>query len=133
MHPARLFKAIDAALAAHAEWKRRLHRAIETGIAQITSATAACDDTCDLGKWLYSSEVAVPYRDDPLYQRVVETHALFHRTAASVLSYVERGNRSAALFIMEGEYAFGSEELVQALTSWKAAVAQKHAAPSAQD
>lgn len=120
---ARLFKAIDAAIDAHAEWKRRLHRAIETGVAQITSATAACDDKCDLGMWLYNPDVATCFEDEILYKRVVKAHALFHRTAGSVLSYVERGNLSAAQFIMDGEYDFESEELVQALTNWKASIA----------
>jgi methyl-accepting chemotaxis protein len=131
MQNARLFRAIDAAIDAHAEWKRRLHRAIETGNAQITSATAACDDKCDLGKWLYSAEVEAAFQEDVLYRRVVESHAMFHRTAGSVLSYVERGNRSAALFIMDGEYGFESEELIKALTKWKASVAVEPAARAA--
>ncbi len=133
MHNIRLSKAIDGAIAAHAEWKRRLHRAIETGTAQITSATAACDDKCELGQWLYNIDVAEACHDDPRYTRVVEVHARFHRTAGSVLSYVERGNCSAALFIMEGEYAFESGELVEALTDWKAAVMAKSAERSALD
>jgi len=131
MHNARLLKAIDAAIDAHAEWKRKLHRAIDTGVAQITFANAACDDRCDLGRWLYSTEVAAAFEDDALYLRVVEAHAMFHRIAGSVLSYVERGNRSAALFIMAGEYDFESEELVKALTTWKAAATTEPAARTA--
>ena len=37
-----------------------------------------------------------------------------------MLAYVERGNVSAAQFIMDGEYDFRSEDLVVALASWKA-------------
>ena len=121
MHPTRLLKAIESALDAHAEWKRKLHRAIETGIAHLSSATASCDDKCELGHWLYSDTVTDSFQHEPQYHRVIAAHARFHRTAGSVLAYVERGNSSAALFIMEGEYDYESGELVEALTAWKAA------------
>jgi methyl-accepting chemotaxis protein len=122
MHSDPLVEAIDAAIIAHAEWKRKLHRSIETGVAHLTPGTASCDDKCALGMWLYGTDITHDRRKQIEYDQVRASHALFHRTAGSVLSYVERGNISAAMFIMEGEYDFRSDDLVQALTNWRAKV-----------
>lgn len=120
MHNDRLIEAINGAIAAHAEWKRKLHRAIDTGVAHLSPATAACDDKCALGMWLYSAEITDNFSNDSHYEQVRTVHALFHKTAASVLAYVERGNCSAASFIMSGEYDYRSEDLIEALTRWRA-------------
>ena len=122
-----IVRQIDSAIDAHAEWKRKLYNSIDTGIAHISAATACCDDKCALGKWLHGPQFDEATRRGDDFRAVVNLHALFHKTAGSVLAYVERGNVSAAQFIMDGEYDFRSEDLVLALVEWRA----KHVDPSA--
>ena len=110
---------ITNAIGAHGMWKMRLRTAITTGRGEVTSATACCDDQCPFGKWLYGPSLNADLRQGMPYQVVRRLHAEFHRSAGSVLAYVERGNASLAQGTLEGDFTERSEKLVRALTKWK--------------
>ena len=110
---------ITEAIGAHGTWKLRLRSAIRTRSADITSATASCDDKCAFGQWLYGSQIDPATRASIPYGVVRRLHADFHRSAGNVLFLVERGKSEEAEALMTGEFAQRSEKLVRALNKWK--------------
>ena len=127
-----LVEQIDAAIAAHQQWKRKLYNAINAGHSEISSATACSHDRCTFGQWLASIDALGTLRDEAAFAEIADLHGEFHRVAGSILAYVERGMASAAQFIMDGEYAALSDMLIEALNGWKAdAIRQPACAPSA--
>ena len=118
-----LITAINKAIEAHTTWKHRLSHAILTGGCEISSKMACCDDQCQLGMWLYGNTIDHLTRAHVSYQEVQQLHAEFHRSAGSVLAYVERDMMSAAQFLMDGEFEVLSQMLIDALDEWKYALA----------
>ena len=111
---------IDAAVASHELWKKRLLSAIETGSSEWVPRTVKTDNQCDFGRWLYacsSEEKASPH-----YDVIKHRHAQFHIEAGRVLEIALRGNRDNAIAEMaEGEgYAEISASLIDELLNWKA-------------
>lgn len=47
---------IDAAVAAHDQWKARSLAAIEAGSSEFTPEQVAVDDRCAFGKWFYLAD-----------------------------------------------------------------------------
>ena len=119
MSSANTVQQINDAIGAHGMWKLRLRTAIRSGRGDITSHEAGCDDRCAFGKWLYGPEIDAPMKHDMPYQVVKRLHAEFHKSAGSVLAYVETGRKDEAQTIMEDEFPQRSEKLVRALTKWK--------------
>ncbi len=113
---------IEAAIAAHAEWKSRLLVAIDTGTAEITVDVARADDRCAFGQWLVGASPEV--RADPYYPEVKRLHAEFHRAAAEVLADALAGRRreAEAGLGIGSPFARISSQLVQRLVDWRAAV-----------
>ncbi len=112
-------EAIDAALAAHSQWKQRLHDAIITGTSEFKSDVVKKDDACQFGKWLYG----LPPSDTSgeQYAKVKILHADFHRVAGEILSLALSGKKEEALKMMEhgGRYGSATGKLVLALMAWK--------------
>lgn len=112
-------EAIDAALAAHAQWKKRLQDAIETGQSSFQVENVRKDNACQFGQWLY----ALPDTDrrDALFMKVRELHAAFHRTAGEILHLALSGKKAESLKAMEfgGPYGKATGDLILALQSWK--------------
>lgn len=109
---------IDAAIAAHELWKRRLLTAIETGDSEWTPRTVKLDNLCVFGQWLYScppEEKASPH-----YSIVKQIHAQFHTEAGKILEIALRGNKDNAITEMGGQYAEISSSLLAEMLKWKA-------------
>lgn len=114
-----MIKEINDAIGAHGMWKMRLRTAIASGVGDITSADAGCDDKCAFGKWIHGPSIDAATRTGMPYQVIRRLHAEFHQAAGQVLARVERGDRKGATDLLDGEYTARSEKLVRGLTKWK--------------
>ncbi|MCX7631742.1 MAG: ATP-binding protein [Turneriella sp.] len=108
---------LNAALAAHGEWKFRLSRGIEQGCPGLDPEKIRADNQCVFGKWLYSEKVE-PYRKDPHYEKIRQLHANFHREAAGVVELCLAGKTEDAKQALEGRYLEISTQLADAIRAW---------------
>jgi len=111
-------KAIDSAVAAHAQWKVRLNDAIEKGQSEFPVATVKKDSACVFGQWFYALPAAA--RDSEDGKKVRALHAAFHELAAVILDHALKGEKQQALKMMEfgGRYTTASGTLGMALKEW---------------
>ncbi len=112
-------QAIDAALAAHAQWKKRLQDAVESGHSTFLVAEVRKDNACQFGQWLYG--LPESDRQTETFAKVRELHASFHRIAGDVLNLALSGKKAEGLKALEfgGSYGKATGELVLALQTWK--------------
>jgi hypothetical protein len=106
---------INAALAAHAQWKKRLQEAIEKTESEFKVEIVKKDNECQFGRWLYGLPSAT--KDNPEYQNIIALHAEFHKIASEILALALNGNKTEALKKLEfgGAYSSISGKLVIAL------------------
>lgn len=112
---------VEAALSAHADWKRGLRDAVVRGYCEHGSEEASRDDLCALGRWLNS--LSPECTADHAFDEVVELHGRFHQEAGAVVELLEAGRIEAARAAMEPDSSFAraSDELVCLLEAWQAA------------
>lgn len=110
--------AIVKAIAAHGQWKNRLHEAIATGQSAFRVAQVRVDNVCDFGQWLQT--LSLTEKQSPHYQTVQALHVQFHREAAQVLELALRGHQAEAEHAMArgGNFAKVSAQLTLAMTKW---------------
>lgn len=110
---------IDAALSAHAQWKKRLQEAISTGKSEFQADEVKKDNGCQFGKWLYAVTGDIVKSED--YIKVKSLHAEFHKVAAEILEFALTGKKEEALKKLQpgGGYGSISGKLVIALNNWK--------------
>ncbi len=115
-------EAIDEALAAHGQWKKRLQDAVSTGQSDFDPNTVRKDNACQFGKWLYGLPLADTKSDD--YATIKTLHAEFHAIAGEILALALAGQKQEAQKKLEfgGEYGNTSGKLALALQAWKAAL-----------
>jgi hypothetical protein len=111
---------IEKALLAHGEWKKSLARMVENGDKTLCPEIVAKDDQCEFGKWLYLG-IAPDVQVQPIYNRVRELHAEFHKEASRVLALAFSGRRDEAMEAIEftSNFARLSGALAFALSQWK--------------
>lgn len=111
--------AIENALAAHAEWRNRLHDAIDNGTSEFKVDAIKVDNGCTFGKWVYS----LPQEEQNSEKciKVKQLHAEFHRIAAETLDLALSGKKDEANKNMSlgGSFNRASGKLVLALNEWK--------------
>ncbi len=114
-------EAIQAAIWAHAGWKKRLKEIIESGRVDVPIAKIRADDQCDFGRWLYGREISAEEKASEHYRAVKELHAEFHEQAAAVAELAIHGKIAEATKAMDlfGEYARASSKLTNALAEWR--------------
>lgn len=83
--------AIDSALAAHGQWRKRLNDAISSGHSDFTAADTKADNRCDFGKWFYL--LPAEMRSSDYSKTVQQLHPEFHAEAASILDLATRGRK----------------------------------------
>jgi methyl-accepting chemotaxis protein len=110
---------IDAALAAHSQWKKRLLEAVSTGKSEFKPETVKLDNACQFGQWLYGMSDAEQKSED--YLKVKQLHAEFHKIAGSILQLAVSGKKDEAHAKLDpgGEYGKAAGKLVLALQTWK--------------
>jgi hypothetical protein len=115
-------EALDAALAAHAEWKRRLEQAVASGQSEFKPEVVQTDNACQFGKWLYG----LPTGDQETaeFKNVRSLHADFHKITGEILGLALNGKQDAAREKLGfgGPYGSASGKLVLAIQSWKSKV-----------
>jgi hypothetical protein len=113
-------EAIDAALSAHALWKKRLRDAVDTEQSEFKPDLVKKDNACQFGQWLYGLSDADKASES--YSKVKSLHADFHRVAGEILELALAGKKAEAIGKLEygGQYGSASGALVLALNDWKA-------------
>ncbi len=113
---------IDEALSVHGQWKQRFHLAITRGANVLELAQVQVDDACDFGHWLYGLPAALQASEPG--QTIRQLHLAFHTEAARImLLALEEHVAEARQAIEPGHlYAQLSEQLISALTRWKATI-----------
>ena len=110
---------IQAAIAAHGQWKLRLKQAIAIGKIDANPEDVAVDNKCEFGKWLYGPGITPEIKETKPYEVVKRLHAEFHICASKILRHTEAGEMDAAMELMQGEYAERTQKLMLVLTKWK--------------
>ncbi len=96
-------------ISAHVRWKQRLLTYIQDKSEALDPAVIGRDDQCRLGKWIYGEGKA--YTQANHFEKVRTEHADFHKHAAAVVTFVNRGDRDMASEVLNGEYARTSNNL----------------------
>jgi hypothetical protein len=106
-----------AVIEAHMEWEVRLRNFIEgKGKELLTVEFIEKDNNCILGKWIYN------IKDEKLlntfeFKLLRSIHACFHLQAAEVLKSSIKGNKQAALALLDsGDYTYYSDKVKLLLT-----------------
>lgn len=106
---------LQAAIAAHRNWKTRLDAYLAGHSDEDLRAEQICfDDRCALGKWIHGpAKAALGHLAG--YQRLVADHRMFHYAASNVVALAQAGKAGEALAILEGPYDAASRKVVAAL------------------
>lgn len=97
------------ALEAHMKWKLRLKAVIDgTSNESLEVSKVACDDQCDLGKWIKTEGIR-QFGANPEFKSVVEAHTHFHQCAGHTLSLALDGKiEEADAELVNGNFARAS-------------------------
>jgi len=96
-------------ISAHVRWKKRLSTYIQEKSEPLDPAMISRDDQCRLGKWIYGAGQS--YIKSNHFEKVRTEHAAFHKHAAAVVTFVNRGDRDLAIEVLNGAYARVSNNL----------------------
>jgi len=96
-------------ISAHVRWKQRLRDYIQHKAEPLDPAFIGRDDQCTLGKWIYGA--GQTYAQTQNFENVRTEHAAFHKHAAAVVTFVNRGDCDLATQVLNGEYARVSNHL----------------------
>lgn len=110
---------IDISIAAHENWKVRLDSFVEGNSSeQFTASDVACDQSCELGKWIYNDGEANLGK----YAAFVDLkaqHKMFHFTASSVISLTQAGKTEEAHKLLNSDFEKLSTRVKQRLIDLK--------------
>lgn len=106
------------AIDSHMKWKERLRDYI-TGASteDLKVDNVSRDDLCTLGLWL-KADGKQHHAASPAFQALQAAHARFHQCAGQVLDLAQKGQKDAALRLLddpEGAYACASDEVTAAI------------------
>jgi hypothetical protein len=106
---------IDAAIAAHENWKARLDAYLAGKSSEDFRPEVICfDDRCDLGQWLHGPgrERLGKYAS---FKLLVDEHRNFHYHAANVVSFVESGRLDKAVNLLGTDFERSSARVIELL------------------
>jgi hypothetical protein len=107
---------LDAAIAAHAQWKVRLRTAIREK-QSLDAKTLSKDDQCPLGQWLHR-EARARLAGLNGYAPCLQAHAAFHTEAAKVAAAVNSAKYDEALAMLDSTaYGQASSKVVLTLAA----------------
>jgi len=112
----------DRAIQAHTNWKLRLFNYCK-GSSQdkIDVRTVEKDNVCELGEWLHAERRK--HAGGTGFEKLIEAHAAFHRSAAAVAALIERGQAPEAEKLLrspDSEFNKRSLQVVGCLMSLRA-------------
>jgi len=102
----------DDAIQAHAQWRLRLIRYLETqGESEsLDPALVGADNRCALGQWIHGEEKAI-HGALPEFQELVRLHATFHQKAAGVVNLAKAGQYAQGLQAVDADSEFQKASL----------------------
>ncbi len=104
-----------SAVEAHISWKVRLNDYVNGMRSErLDPAEIACDDRCELGKWIYAN--FAKFKEHPTFLAVHRDHAEFHKTAAEIVELYHAGQLQHALDNLNGHYTRISRKVVTGIT-----------------
>lgn len=105
-----------AAVVDHLTWKIMFEEAVRKAGVGLEVDGVAADNHCPLGRWLHQ-RAPRPVSNPIALQMLLEVHAEFHRSAASVLALAHAGRVRDAVSAMSPDDHYGtwSSTLVTAL------------------
>jgi len=107
----------DAALVAHADWKRKLKAYLEKPDRSLQAAEVALDNKCKLGEWITGE--GRKHAASPLFKTLTAEHARFHKAAAELVRRANLGEK------VNGEVALGaSSEFTKATVAVVSAITE---------
>jgi hypothetical protein len=95
---------LDSAIRAHAEWRSKL-RAAATGRQTMDAEIIACDDCCELGKWLHGRGKS-QYGTKASFTALLDNHRSFHTEAGKVARLINQAAYDEAERQLESGSAF---------------------------
>jgi hypothetical protein len=110
---------IDAAIAAHENWKARLQAQLHQSRTENLDPAVVCqDDRCALGQWLHG-----PGRERlgkyPAFSVLVARHQYFHVQASTVVAQVHSGDRASAERTLDTGFRHASNQVLLLLKELK--------------
>lgn len=109
----------DAALLAHADWKRKLKAYLKTPDRSLQPAEVALDNKCKLGEWIAGE--GREYAASPLFKTLTAEHARFHKAAAELVRRANLGENvdEDVAFGASGEFSKATAAVVGAIVEMK--------------
>ena len=96
---------IQTAMAAHDNWKLRLHAYLEGHSSEQFSPEVICfDHHCDLGQWIHGRGHA-NLGGFAGFTALLEHHKMFHYAASNVVALSQVGKKEEARKTLEGSFA----------------------------
>jgi hypothetical protein len=110
---------IDEAIKAHVSWKMKLSNYLANPDRSLNAADISVDNRCDLGRWIHGTGSG--YAALPEFVALKQKHAHFHRTAGSIVSRADRGEKVSkeVVFGSGSDFAKASSDVVSALMNIK--------------
>ena len=103
-----------SAVEAHIKWNVRLNDYIEGNSSEtLDPAIIACDDRCDLGKWIYAN--LDNFKESATFLSMKHDHAEFHKTAAAIVELCHSGQQQMAAENLRGHYTRISRKVVASI------------------
>jgi hypothetical protein len=110
---------IDTAIAAHENWKLRLHDYLDGKSNEDLKAEVVClDDRCDLGKWLHGPG-QMRLGAYPAFSVLVARHKYFHLQASNVVVLAQSGEKDKARQTLGSSYRYASNQVILLLKELK--------------
>lgn len=111
-------------VSAHRNWRQRLIAYIEGNSQETLDEHVIChDDRCDLGKWIHGNGQRF-YGEEPPFQRLVNDHAAFHRSAGDVVSLFKSKGEKEARRTLTGDFDLCSMRVIDGLSQLERRVKQ---------
>ena len=111
--PADAVNSFDDMIQAHHNWKVRLKAFLAGSGPALAADSAAADNLCALGKWMYGPGQRAADLEE--YRQLRQAHAGFHRLAGQVVRLHQAGDTAGANRLLEGEFQRATETTVQAI------------------
>lgn len=101
----------------HRDWRRRLSDHIHGTAQEELDESVICQDThCELGKWLNGGGGQF-YGDLPVFSRLRDNHAEFHRCAATIVGLCKSEGTEAAFRALHTDFDLISLKVMENLES----------------
>ena len=106
-------RSFQAMIDAHHGWKMRLKHWLNGQGPAIEAATAAADDQCSLGQWLYGKGQQVAGLAQ--FQTLQREHARFHQLAGNIVQLHQQGRSEQARQLLDGAFHDSTQATVAAI------------------